>query len=148
MILYTASTITMLFFYILDFISKKFLLFYDLYLLSYIFHLPCQQSCPPGKSRSETRKDHLISPLQFAAFVHLIQQDRYTCRRSISVLLQIHREFFFRFSQSLRHRADEMCIRDRMPDELFRALHLRFTSVVAKRVLLTRGNPQFYPKSE
>ena len=33
-----------------------------------------------------------------------------------------------------------------MHNELFRAMHLRFTSVVAKRVSLTRGNPQFYPK--
>ena len=35
-----------------------------------------------------------------------------------------------------------------MADELFRAAHLRFTPVVAKRVSLTRGNPQFCPKFE
>ena len=33
-----------------------------------------------------------------------------------------------------------------MPGELFRAAHLRFTSVGAKRVPLARSTPQFCPK--
>ena len=58
--------------------------------------LPLHPCGAPGKSCPKSSQHDLLPLLQSACPIQLIQQDRNTCRRSISIFLKVHRKFFHR----------------------------------------------------